>query len=195
MYLIRIFFLIGCLTIGNIAKRNKVAESFFKEEIVPDLIDSPPEKKAIVIFQPRVIVNLGNKLKPSEVQTPPFVTYPVGNKKAYYTLAFLDPDAPSRQNPFVKTFVHWLVGNIPGTQIHMGNTLTEFIGSAPPPDSGEHRYTFLVYKQLRKIQFNETKLTTANFEERKNFSLGGFVEKYNLGTPFAGNFYIAVHEN
>jgi hypothetical protein len=48
-----------------------------------------------------------------------------------------DPDAPSRANPVRREFRHWLVGNIPGDKVDQGDTLTEYVGSGPPKDTGK----------------------------------------------------------
>lgn len=64
-----------------------------------------------------------------------------------FIIETLDPDAPSRQAPASREFVHWLVVNIPGDQVAKGDTLAEYVGSGPPKGSGLHRYVFLVYKQ------------------------------------------------
>ncbi|KAF5276842.1 hypothetical protein FQA39_LY06394 [Lamprigera yunnana] len=176
--------------------RNEEVMSFkeFKSsDLIPDLINVAPHHQAVIKFSSSgQLVNLGNLLKPSEVQDVPTVVYPVLGE--YFTLMLVDPDAPSRKDPLERSFVHWLVVNIHRLNIDDGDLLAEFIGSAPPPNSGLHRYTFLVYKQPRKLQFSEAKLSVTNFEERKFFSVQNFVSKYNLGNPVAGNFYLCKPE-
>lgn len=73
-------------------------------------------------------------------------------------LFFPDPDAPSRKEPTYREWHHWLVGNIPGNNVDQGDVLSAYIGSGPPPDTGLHRYVFLVYKQNGKINFDEKRL-------------------------------------
>lgn len=48
----------------------------------------------------------------------------------------LDPDAPSRKEHTYREWHHWLVGNIPGNDISKGETLSAYVGSGPPPDTG-----------------------------------------------------------
>ena len=64
-----------------------------------------------------------------------------------YTLIMTDPDAPSRANPLYREFLHWVVTNIPGEDIVKGDTLLSYVSSAPPCNSGPHRYIFLVFEQ------------------------------------------------
>ena len=55
---------------------------------------------------------LGNELQVSDTSAEPHVSLaPMGteDEEAAYTLAMLDPDAPSRSNPKNGPFRHWLV--------------------------------------------------------------------------------------
>jgi len=71
---------------------------------------------------------------------------------------FSDPDAPSRKEPTYREWHHWLVGNVPGNDISKGEVLSAYIGSGPPPNTGLHRYVFLIYKQPGKLTFDEPRL-------------------------------------
>lgn len=59
----------------------------------------------------------------------------------------VDPDAPSRAEPKLRSFKHWAVINIPGSDIAKGDEISQYIGSGAPINTGLHRYVFLVYKQ------------------------------------------------
>lgn len=48
-----------------------------------------------------------------------------------------DPDAPSREDPKFREWHHWLVGNIPGSEIAKGETLSAYVGSGPPQGTGK----------------------------------------------------------
>lgn len=52
----------------------------------------------------------------------------------------VDPDAPSRKEPKYREWHHWLVVNIPGNDINKGQTLSGYIGAAPPKGSGKHLF-------------------------------------------------------
>jgi len=105
-----------------------------------------------------------------------------------------DPDAPSRSNPKVREFKHWVVGNIKGTDVDGGEVLSGYVGSGPPKDTGLHRYVFLVYKQPAKLDFDEERVGSNSRNGRPNFKAAAFAEKYNLGNPIAGNFYQAQYD-
>lgn len=49
----------------------------------------------------------------------------------------IDPDVPSFLNSRVRSFKHWLVVNIPGTNVTAGKTLDRYIKPVPKPSSGK----------------------------------------------------------
>lgn len=95
---------------------------------------------------------------------------------------------PSRAVPTGREFQHWLVGNVPGGDVDKGDSLSAYVGSGPPPKTGNlctrrrmtprvqpigltqiltivqrifpglHRYVFLVYKQPSKLTFDEPRV-------------------------------------
>ena len=127
-------------------------------------------------------------MTPLSVRDEPTVTWPV-KARQYYTLAMVDSDAPSRERPIYGEYLHWLVVNIPGTNLAGGKTLAHYVGSAPPLNSGLHRYVFLVYKQSGLLNHSETGVDKP--EQRIKFKIREFAKKYKLGHPFAGNFFQA----
>ncbi|CAH1270244.1 PEBP1 [Branchiostoma lanceolatum] len=173
---------------------NGVAVAFRQHDIVPDVIDTAPTVAAEVTYGVAddgvISVDFGNELTPTQVKSPPQVTWPVDDG-SLYTLVMTDPDAPSRANPRFREFHHWLVGNIPGNDIQNGETLSQYIGSAPPRRRGLHRYVFLVYEQPGRLEFEERRLGNSSMAHRSRFRTREFASKYNLGDPVAGNFYQA----
>lgn len=91
--------------------------------------------------------------------------------------------------------VHRLVGNIPGNAIEKGEVLSDYVGSGPPPETGLHRYVFLIYKQSGKLTFDEPRLTNYSGDNRGCFKIAAFSQKYKLGNPIAGNFYQAEFDD
>ncbi len=51
-----------------------------------------------------------------------------------------DPDAPSRKEPKFREWHHWMVGNIPGTDINNGEVLSDYVGAGPPPKTGKYYF-------------------------------------------------------
>lgn len=94
-----------------------------------------------------------------------------------------------------REWLHWLDVNIPGNNFEKGEFLTAFFPSAPPKDSGEHRYVFLLYRQPNKLDLQgQERISTFQMEGRNNFSTKSFVDKFKLGLPVAGNFYLAAYD-
>lgn len=160
-------------------------------KVIPDVIDAPPPTTLSVTYPDNKQVSLGNELTPTEVKTTPTVNWTPENS-TYYTLAMVDPDAPSRADPKFREVKHWLVGNILENDISTGDVIAEYVGSGPPKGTGLHRYVFLLYKQGGKLEFgDEPKTASTSRANRLSFSIRKFAEKYSLGQPIAGNFYVA----
>ncbi|XP_013784276.1 protein D3-like [Limulus polyphemus] len=158
--------------------------------VIPDVIDTVPPNVLEVNYG-SYEVKLGNELTPTQVKDPPTrINYPVEDN-ALYTLCMTDPDAPSRQNPKFREWHHWLVVNIPGSEVDKGEVMSQYIGSGPPKGTGLHRYIFVVYKQPGHLNPTEKRLSNNSGQHRGNFKIRDFAKKYNLGQPVAGNFYQA----
>ncbi|XP_054157291.1 protein D3-like [Oppia nitens] len=165
-----------------------------RDGIVPDIIDSIPKDKLTIKYPSGVEVNYGNELTPTQVKDQPQVNWPT-ESGAYYTLVMTDPDAPSRTDPQYGQVKHWLTINIPGTDISQGHALAEYIGSGPPPESGLHRYIFLVYKQPGVFQTDEKPVTNRSREGRMKWDVREWAKNHNLGEPVACNYYQAQYDD
>lgn len=107
-------------------------------------------------------VNMGFELTPTQVWNRPNVSWPVyaNSSGTYYTLIMTDPDAPSRADPSLGEVKHWIVGNIRGNDITTGQTIADYIGSAPPIMTGHHRYVFLAYLQPALINYSQERYSS-----------------------------------
>lgn len=92
---------------------------------------------------------------PSATFNPPIALKWKAKLRSYYTLMCTDPDVYSQANPNMTEVRHWFVGNIPSSDISKGQVLASYAGPAPFLNSGFHRYIFLVYEQLGRLQFQE----------------------------------------
>ncbi|VDO32496.1 unnamed protein product [Haemonchus placei] len=98
-----------------------------------------------------------------------------------------DLDAPSKKDPSLSEFLHWLVVNIHGQSINSGHELASYRGPRPPKGSGPHRYYFLVFKQKNQIPRKEV-------ESRPRFDALAFARQNGMGDPIAGNFFKAQND-
>ena len=169
--------------------------------MVPDVIDTWPPNVCKVEYSSHSHVNLGNVLPVKDTQGQPRLFFPT-QPHSLYTIMLVDPDALSRQTHEFRNFCHWVVVNVPGTgsdhvDAHKGHTVVPYMGPAPPPKSGLHRYVFLVYAQQAQLATHALKEFGKGKEgadERKSFQPEAWIKAHfgaQLPELFAGNFYQA----
>lgn len=162
-----------------------VEEAFRKAKIVDELIPKPPFELLDVSFD-KENVNLGNKFDPAQVRNRPKIAWKNFKDDEFYTLIMTDCGGKNME------WLHWHVSNIPGGNVERGDILTYYFPAAPPKDTGEHRYVFLLFRQKGKINFNgHIVIPTFEMNGRDSFSTRVFTEKNEFGAPVAGNFYLA----
>ncbi|CAH0387482.1 unnamed protein product [Bemisia tabaci] len=175
----------------------KVKSAFEKAGIVPNIIPKAPLRELKVKWVDTVI-SFGNKIKPNITRlAPTFVRWPIDEANHLHTLIMIDPDVPSRQDPWKGEWQHWIVVNIPWGRIWAGEELTEYRGIKECHGLDIHRYIFLMYHQPNNehIHFTEPRLKLPPYDmERSHFSARKFAMKYKLGDPVAGNFFTAKWE-
>lgn len=126
---------------------------------------------------------------PSEIAEAPFNCSWGANSTDQYTLVLFDFDAPLRITPVLREYIHWMVGNIPGTGVMMGE---EYFGYFPPKarsDTGIHRYVLLVWRQKNYVEFKEPKRNETDEADRAYFNHTAFALKYDLGSPIALTYF------
>lgn len=192
-----------------------VAWPLAKQRIVPDVIDILPADVVQVSFPSDVLDQLiislpiqvtycnglqvaaGNELTPSQVSKAPCNVSWSADGSSLYTLIMVDPDAPSRDQPSLGEFIHWLVINIKDNDVSTGETITPYLGSMPPKDTGLHRYTFLVFEHSTPVKLHELvekRLRSGTIADRVSFSTKNFIRQNTLGNPVAANMYVAQFE-
>ena len=107
----------------------------------------------------------GQHVPPTLVMVPPDLIWSEASMMDLYTVAMVDPDAPSPGNPVNALWLHYLHVNLKGQHL-MGqlkfapsNTsappsivLAAYAPPTPPQGSGRHRYVVSVYRQSRGIE-------------------------------------------
>ncbi|ORY75017.1 phosphatidylethanolamine-binding protein [Leucosporidium creatinivorum] len=127
-------------------------------------------------------VDLGNTIAIKDSQDAPLIEVDSeGSKDSSYVICMMDPDAKSRQEPIWAPFAHW-VSSTPDLSV---KPQLEYMGPAPPPGTGPHRYVLLAYAEANK---GATQLTVSK-EDRKNFPIEDFVSKNKLELVGANFFY------
>lgn len=162
--------------------------------IAPDLIEAIPEAIFEASFEAGQI-SMGNRFTPEQASAAPSgIDFP-RTAGAKYTIAMLDPDAPTMSDPKFGPILHWLVVNVEAGDVkapvdyEKGSELFSYRGPKPPAGSGPHRYVFLAYKQQKTIESPQTLVVP--YEDRKNFKIAEFTKQHDLGNPIAINYFLA----
>lgn len=109
----------------------------------------------------------GKTLSKKNTANPPSIEF-TGDQGKVYSLLMTDPDAPA------KSWLHWLIVNIPGelNAVEEGQTIVPYTGPSPP--SGIHRYIFSLYEQPSGSLIVEPP------SERGNFQVSTFESQLGL---------------
>lgn len=109
----------------------------------------------------------GKTLSKQNTVNPPVVLFS-GEDRKLYTLVMSDPDAAA------KSWLHWLITNIPGeaNDVMEGQVVMPYTGPNPP--SGTHRYIFTLYEQPAGS------IMVAKPSERGNFPVASFERQFGL---------------
>lgn len=91
-----------------------------------------------------------------------------GEPTVLYTVLMSDPDASA------KSWLHWLITNIPGEGNDIGQGQIVMNYSGPNPPSGIHRYIFTLYQQPAGS------IMVSPPQERGGFPVDQFERQYGL---------------
>ncbi|XP_055339044.1 protein D3-like [Paramacrobiotus metropolitanus] len=170
-----------------------VADAFARSRIAPDVLDTPPNMILAAAFGSHP-VQLGNELTPTDVINQPVLVWsyllPATRDPPLFTLIELDLDAPTATNTSFRSVLHWLVYNIPNMDLARGTIQMPYTGSKPDANTGLHRYALLLFRQPARLTLPPVG-NPNNPAARIGFDLRSFIQRYNLGQPVAGNFYVA----
>ncbi|OWA50919.1 putative OV-16 antigen [Hypsibius exemplaris] len=165
--------------------------------IFPDVLDTIPSAIVNVTYPSSgMAVTLGNFLTPFATKDQPDVGPWVANPLMMYTLIMLDGDGNPASTGEPYHYLKWLRYNIQGSILCSGVDFVSYQGAGPQPNSGVHRYVFLVYTQLGPINPLGAGLPhdSVNDPTRATFHLRSFVLQNQLSGPLAGNFFRAVED-
>lgn len=119
-----------------------------------------------------------------------------------FVVMMLDPDDPSAADPSNRSWLHWLVVNVPLSEIASasGDTLCPFVSSGPAKGSGLHRYVLAVFRQGRgristtaRWTMSEMGDQAAGVLPRVKFDIASWAQQHHL-TLEAANFYLAEYD-
>ncbi|KAH8350654.1 hypothetical protein KR067_013631 [Drosophila pandora] len=184
-----ILLLLGFFANARCQDENENVRRIMKEmEVVPEILDEPPKELLKIKYDNAFDIEEGKTYTPKELKFQPKLDWNA-DSGSFYTVVMICPDAPNRENPMYRSWLHWLVVNVPGSDVMKGQSISDYFGPLPPKDSGMQRYLILVYQQSDKLDFDEKKIELSNADGHSNFDVLKFAQKYELGVPVAGNIF------
>jgi len=148
----------------------------------------------------------GNLFLEADISDAPVVRWKKAIAGKFYTLMMLDFDGnangswpdpvPSGENSPVR---HWIVGNIPGdvlrgpgyveSEKNLTNANPTVLQAyrAPHIPVVSDRYGLYLFEQAKEIDFSPVTGPITNFDFKK------FLQTYQLETPDASNFFVAIY--
>lgn len=129
------------------------------------------------------------------MKVPDKVYWPTKGGGELHTILLVDADFPSNCDNRESCWQHWLVGNIPGSNLCYGQTLSEYIGPVAGKGTDIHRYVFVVYKQNGRLCFREPGLKSSSTCGRNKFNVKSFQLRYTFEDIIAVNFFVACNNS
>jgi len=127
------------------ADLTRVHEELFNAQVIPTVLEEfQPILGLSAEWSSSDVADLGNTLKPANLQSAPSVSLVKGSSMSRsfitttYVLTLTDPDAPTRDNPIWSEFCHWIATSSSPT-ISVGidpehlNDVVEYKPPGPPP--------------------------------------------------------------
>ncbi|KIY47891.1 PEBP-like protein [Fistulina hepatica ATCC 64428] len=168
----------------------EVIDLLKRDELIPTLLPEsfvPSEDVTFSIVYPRLSFAPGQVVQLALTADEPQISITFANDSgnALYTLAMLDPDAPSRADPKFRSWRHWVITGLkPGKPyaIRTKPATTPYRAPKPPPGSGLHRYAFFLFREpessftisVGAAEYGDT------LEQRRKWNATEFAKKYGL---------------
>lgn len=145
------------------------------------------KKEVTPVFQ-------GNYILPQDAATVPHVNFK-SEPDSLWTLLMTAPDSHLQDNN--KEYLHWLIGNIPGSDVTKGEELCNYIQPFPANGTGYHRYVFILFKQEKKIDFSKMKRpkNCTSLEDRTFSTLEFYRNLQDEMTPAGLSFYQSEYDD
>nr|XP_018906043.1 PREDICTED: protein D3-like [Bemisia tabaci]XP_018906044.1 PREDICTED: protein D3-like [Bemisia tabaci] len=197
------YFLVGSLMIIVYHLSFNCAQTLEKTVVLKDLEEKLETQNFKEIFDKplentielqwdhgKYMVKAGDKVDIEKVYEKPTNVIWDADLDYYYTLVLYDYDAPLRVHPHLRSFVHWMIGNIPEKSLTAGTTFYDYYGLKLFEKGDVHRYVMVIYRQNGKItRWAEPFVNNKTDAMRAYFNQSEFQEKYSLGVPYAFTFF------
>ncbi|KAF2169449.1 hypothetical protein M409DRAFT_52688 [Zasmidium cellare ATCC 36951] len=155
------------------------------------------ESKKLGVIVNGKSITTGQYIPRAEAQTAPQISLPTASPSQKYLLIALDLDAPFQSWRGLGPILHCIQ---PGLTLSPNNNeltttdpfIANYIGPAPPPGSGPHRYSFYLFKQPEN--FDGKKYAPPDGKNlgnmsRMRFDLDAWMSKAGLEDAIAANYF------
>ncbi|KAF9229803.1 PEBP-like protein [Gyrodon lividus] len=195
---------------------NTVAVAVRQAGIVPDVIPDKtpfsPEALLVLKWPTGKEATLGNTLTTIDTAEEPSVSFtPMESFAAAgdigYALVMTDPDAPSRDDPKMGQWRHWVVTGLKApalSALDTGDLRARFTRSAttpyhppaPPRGTGPHRYVFLLYQEPipNFVIPTDAPEHKSGPRDRAKWNAADFADKYGLKLVGVNYFFVKGEE-
>ncbi|GJN82013.1 protease inhibitor (Tfs1) [Purpureocillium lilacinum] len=169
------------------------------ESVKSGLAVAEDKSKLLGLTVGKHTVEPGLYIPRTEAQSAPELIFEGADPAATYLIMCVDIDAPFVTLPVLGPILHWIQPGLKA-EIKDGKSVltakepfvSDYIGPAPPPGSGPHRYCFFLYEQPAgfdgKAHAPADGAKMSNWS-RMRFSLDDWEKKAGLGKIIAANYY------
>ncbi|XP_012678690.1 39S ribosomal protein L38, mitochondrial [Clupea harengus] len=154
----------------------------------------------MAFFVPRVMMHVhygddastavyyGNQLPAATAAAPPRVTYEA-EEGSLWTILLTCPDEHLQDGE--QEYVHWLVGNIPGSAVELGQEVCHYLPPVPAKGTGFHRFILVLFKQDAPVDYTEDcRLSPCYSLTERTFKTVDFYRKHqDVLTPASLAFF------
>ncbi|XP_016943208.1 putative odorant-binding protein A5 [Drosophila suzukii] len=175
--------LVSCQKISPV---KRLVTELKKHHVIPRLLACKPTEVITVLYPCDIDIKPGVTIVINEVLHRPIIRYKADPEK-FYTLMMVDLDVPPDN---YSEWLIWMVGNIPGCDVALGQTIAVYDNRRALEGENVHRIVFLAFQQYLELDFDEVLIRVDEDGRRSNFSCHKFARKYALGNPIAANFYL-----
>ncbi|XP_051968964.1 39S ribosomal protein L38, mitochondrial [Xyrauchen texanus] len=133
-------------------------------------------------------VHYGNHLTPSQAAQAPQISFDA-EENSLWTLLLTSPDEHLQDGE--QEYLHWLVGNIPGSTLKSGEDVCHYISPFPAKGTGFHRYIYILFKQDGPVDFSSDRRPSSCYcLKQRTFQTIDFYRKHqNVITPAGIAFF------
>jgi len=137
----------------------------------------------------------GNIVKPREATTTPEVSWKSNSEDDLWCLMMTSLDTHLTTEG--AEYLHWMVGNIQGSDISSGDELVSYLPPFPPYGTGYHRYVFVMYKQEQTLDLTKFRLEkgSTSLQDRTFNTFNFYSEFQDLVTPAGLAFFQSDYDS